>query len=68
MWAGLMALACLMVLLAIEKGALWREREEEEQEGRAGLTKRARGGGDCVFFQILCCACEYPVVCRSAQL
>ena len=27
---GLMALACLMVLLAIEKGALWREREEEE--------------------------------------
>ena len=30
LWAGLMALACLMVLLTIEKGALWREREEEE--------------------------------------
>ena len=29
-WAGLMALACLMVLLTIEKGALWRERAEEE--------------------------------------
>ena len=30
LWAGLMALACLMVLLTSEKGALWREREEEE--------------------------------------
>ena len=29
LWAGLMALACLMVLLTIERGALWREREEE---------------------------------------
>ena len=31
LWAGLMALACLVFLLTIEKGArLWREREEEE--------------------------------------
>ena len=30
LWAGLMALACLMILFTIEKGALWRERAEEE--------------------------------------
>ena len=28
LWAGLMALACLMILLTIEKGALWRERAD----------------------------------------
>ena len=30
LWVGLMALAWLMVLLTIEKGAQWRERAEEE--------------------------------------
>ena len=36
-------------LLTIEKGALWREREEEEQEGRG--NKSARWGRIVYFFK-----------------
>ena len=66
--AGLTALACLMVLLTFEKGALWREREEEELEGRGGVNKARAGERIVYFFQILRCACKYPVVCRPPAL
>ena len=51
---GADALACLMVLLTFEKCALWREREEEEYEGRGRVNKSARWGKGIFSSTALC--------------
>ena len=55
LWAGLMALAWLMVLLTIEQGALWREREGGIGGTGRGSQKRALGGGLCNYSSAALC-------------
>ena len=61
MWAGLMALACLMVLLAIEKGALWHE-WEEEASGGAGQGSLSVCVGAGIAYSFKYCAVHVSIM------